>query len=64
MYYEQIIRGEIAAERVERIADACAKANAGRRAKRRSRRSLLPLAAGLELAGRARRGAARPELQG
>jgi hypothetical protein len=55
MNYEQIIRGQIAAERVERIADACAKANAGKRARRRARR-YLPVAA--------RRGELRPELQG
>lgn len=58
MYYEQIIRGEIAAERIERIADACAKATARRRARRRARRQ-LPLAAGLGIVERAR----RPELQ-
>ena len=46
MYYEQIVRGQIAAERIERIADACAKANAARRVPRRVRRYLLPLAAG------------------
>jgi hypothetical protein len=63
MYYEQIIRGQIAAERIERIADACAKANGERRAPRKARRYLLPLA-GLEPAGSARAGAARPELQG
>jgi hypothetical protein len=47
MYYEQIIRGQIAAERIERIADACAKASAGKRARRRGRR-YLRLAAGLQ----------------
>jgi hypothetical protein len=58
MYYEQIIRGEIAAERMQRIADACAKA------KRRRRRRWQPaLAAGLEIAARARRRAARAKLQ-
>lgn len=60
MYYEQIVRGQIAAERIERIADACAKASAGKRARRRARRR-LPLPAGLERAGA---GAAFPELQG
>jgi hypothetical protein len=60
MYYEQIIRGQIAAERIERIADACAKASAGKRARRRARR-YLPLAAGVE---RVKAGAAFPELQG
>jgi hypothetical protein len=62
MYYEQIVRAGIAAERIERIADACAKANAGRRARRGGRR--LPLAAGLEPVARPRSGAVRPELQG
>ena len=62
MYYDQIIRGEIAAERIERIADACAKASAWRRARRRARRQ-LPLAAGLGIAERARRWARRPGLQ-
>lgn len=47
MYYEQIVRGQIAAERVERIADACARASAGKRARRRAR-LYLPLAAGPE----------------
>ena len=61
MYYDQIARSQIAAERIERIADDYARANA-RRSRRRSRRLLL-LAAGLELAGRARRWAARPGLQ-
>lgn len=63
MNYEQIIRGQIAAERIERIADACAKASAGRRARRRYCRH-LPLRAGLERAWSARRGAAHPEPQG
>ena len=40
MYYEQIVRGQIAAERIERIADASAKAEAGKRARRRARRYL------------------------
>ena len=61
MYYEQIIRGQIAHERIERIADACAKANIQRRARRQARRR-LPLAAGLELAERARRWAAGPQI--
>lgn len=63
MHYEQIIRGQIAHERIERIADACAKANMQRRARRQGRRR-LPLAAGLELAERARRWAARPQIEG
>jgi hypothetical protein len=46
MYYEQTVRGQIAAERIERIADACAKASAARREQRRVRRYLLPLPAG------------------
>jgi hypothetical protein len=58
MYHEQIIRGEIAAERIRRIADACAKAKYRRRS-----RWQLARAAGLEVAARARRRAARPELQ-
>ncbi len=58
MYYEQIVRAGIAAERIERIADACAKASSGRHIRR------LPRAAGLEPVVRARRGAVRPELQG
>jgi hypothetical protein len=62
MHYEQTIRGQIAAERIERIADACTKANMQRRDRRRARR-YLPLAAGLELADRARRWAARPQIQ-
>ena len=62
MHYDQIIRGQVAAERIERIADACANANARRRARRRARWQLA-LAAGLELAERARRWAARPEMQ-
>lgn len=63
MHYDQIIRGEIAIERIERIADACSRAGAQRRDRRRARRH-VPWAAGLELAGRARRWAAKPELQG
>jgi hypothetical protein len=35
MHYEQIVRGQIAAERIERIADACVRAQAGRRDRRR-----------------------------
>jgi hypothetical protein len=62
MYYEQIIRGQIATERIQRIADACAKANIQRRARRRTR-WYLPLAAGLDLADRARRRAARPQIE-
>jgi hypothetical protein len=61
MHYEQIIRGEIAIERIERIANACSRAGARRRG--RARRH-MPWAAGLESAGRARRSAAKPELQG
>ncbi len=57
MYYEQIVRGQIAAERIERIADACAKAN-GRRWPRRRVRLHLPLASAPESAD------ARPQLQG
>jgi hypothetical protein len=34
MYYEQIIRAQIAAERIERIADACERSDR-RRARRR-----------------------------
>jgi hypothetical protein len=58
MYYEQIVRAGIAAERIERIADACAKAKSGRRIRR------LPQAAGLEPTARVPRGVVRPELQG
>ena len=60
MNYEQIIRGQIAAERIERIADACAKASAGKRQRRRARLHLPP-AAGAEPAGYPRRAAAPQE---
>jgi hypothetical protein len=40
MHYEQIIRGQIAVERIERIADACAHANARKEARRRARRQV------------------------
>jgi plasmid stabilization system protein ParE len=59
MYYDQISRSQAAADRIGRIADDYARANA-RRARRRARRQLLPAA---ELAARARRRFARPELQ-
>jgi hypothetical protein len=59
--YDEMSRNLVAAERVERLADDYVRANA-RRARGRARR-LLPLAAGLELAARARRRAARPGLQ-
>lgn len=61
MYYEQIVRGRIAAERIERIADASAKASAARRARRRDRRHLLQ-SAGPEPGRYARRPAA-PEVR-
>jgi hypothetical protein len=61
MSYDSEARRMEAAARMERLADDYARANA--RSYRRRRRRQLPLAAGLELAERARRWASRPELQ-
>jgi hypothetical protein len=62
MSYDSEARRRLAADRAERLADDYARANA--RTYRRRRRRQLPLAAGLELAERARRWASRPQLQG
>ena len=59
--YDSEARRLQAAERSERLADDYARANA--RSYRRRLRRQLPLAAGLELAERARRWATRPQLQ-
>lgn len=61
MSYDSEARRRLAADRAERLADDYARANA--RSDRRRRRRRLPLAAGLELAERARRWASRPQLQ-
>jgi hypothetical protein len=61
MEYEVEVRRHVAAERVERLADDYARASARRR---RRRARWLPLAAGLELAERAKRRAQRPQLEG
>jgi hypothetical protein len=61
MSYDSEARLLQAAERSERLADDYARANVRRY--RRRRRRQLALAAGLELAQRARRWASRPELQ-
>jgi hypothetical protein len=63
MSYEQVVRGEIAVERIERIADACSRASARRRSRRRAWWQ-LPWLVGLQRAARAHRSAAKPELQG
>jgi hypothetical protein len=63
MEYDVEVRRQVAAERVERLADDYARASARRR-RRRRRARWLPLAAGLELADRAKRRAQRPQLEG
>jgi hypothetical protein len=60
MEYEYEARMQLAAERAGRLADDYARANAGSY-RRRARRLLPP--AGLERAERARRRAARPQLE-
>jgi hypothetical protein len=57
--YDHHIRRQIAAERIDRIADDYARANA-RRARQRARRR-LPLAGGMELVARAKRWGLRPQ---
>lgn len=59
--YDSEARRMEAAARTERLADDYARANA--RSYRRRRRRQLRLAAGMELAERARRWAFRPQLQ-
>jgi hypothetical protein len=61
IYYDEAARGQIAAERIERIADDYARANV--RHRRRDSRWELLLAAALKLVERARRSAQRPQLE-
>jgi hypothetical protein len=60
MFYDQIIRGQVAVERIERIADACSRANAQRR--RRRAGWYVPRAGRIVWPGGARRvGRVRPQ---
>jgi hypothetical protein len=59
LYYDHDVRRQVAADRMQRVADDYARANA-RRARARARRR-LPLAGGMELVARAKRWALRPQ---
>jgi hypothetical protein len=60
MHYDLDVRRQVVADRMERLADDYARASS-RRSRRRGRRR-LPLAGGLEVVGRAKRWAQRPQL--
>ena len=61
LYYDQDVRRQVAADRMDRLADDYARASS-RRSRQRARRR-LPLAGGMDLVARAKRWAQRPQYE-